>query len=96
MMVEITEDWNGMKHIVRRPAPNATSELKGMVRLWVVRGTYEGTPIHLLHHIGRTPEDVARSVMNRAREEGFRGTLDQRLDELHWKIVSGVFTEDEA
>ena len=74
----------------------ATSGLKGMVRLWVVRGTYEGKPLHLLHHIGRHPEEVARSVMDRAREEGFRGTINQRLDELGWKIVGGVFTEDEA
>lgn len=66
------------------------------VRLWTVRGQYGGKPIYHLHHIGQTREDVVRSVLSRAKEEGFRGTIEQRLKELRWEIVSGIFNEDEA
>ena len=52
---------------------------------FTVRGNESG--IALWHHAGTSEKDVERSIMDRARAEGFKGTLAERLQELNWSII---------
>jgi len=52
----------------------------------VVAYTDEYGPLILSSHIGLTRRAVQDSVMARARQEGFSGSLEERLEELGWEI----------
>ncbi|MFA6051576.1 MAG: hypothetical protein WC762_03200 [Methylobacter sp.] len=48
--------------------------------------TDEYRDVLLTHHVGSSRHDVEVSIMDKAREEGFKGNLNERLEELNWDI----------
>lgn len=61
--------------------------------LWIAKGKFEGIDIYLPHHAKNSRSDVAESIMDKAKAEGFTGTIDERLKELEWEIVKIEFVE---
>jgi len=61
--------------------------------LWMVKGKYESEDIFLLNYIKGTRADVISAIMDKARQEKFIGSIDDRLKELGWEIVQVVFFE---
>jgi len=62
-----------------------TAEPKADVPLWMCRGKYEG--IWVYFRPGETRMEVYDIIMEKARKEGFRGTIQERLKELGWEVV---------
>lgn len=49
--------------------------------------TLEHEPVYLTDYAAADKNGVVTKIMNKARAEGFRGTIDARLAELNWEIV---------
>ena len=68
---------------------------------YVAVGTSTGRDVYLFPtsgshgHTGTTKYDVEKSIMDRARKEGFNGTLAERLAELEW-VIKPVYALDEG
>ena len=63
-------------------------------KIWIVVGTTEEHDrVYLTEYAEQSRSQVASKVMARARREGFTGTLDERLKELHWEIVEREIKE---
>lgn len=60
-------------------------EPSGDVSIWMVRGKDDGRWIYF--YPGNTRMDVYDGIMERARREGFRGTIQERLQQLGWEVV---------
>lgn len=57
-------------------------------KIWIPVGkTEEYGRVYLVQYAEQSRSEVAHKIMSRAWEEGFRGTLDERLKELNWEIV---------
>ncbi|TAN40781.1 MAG: hypothetical protein EPN22_16925 [Nitrospirae bacterium] len=61
--------------------------------LWMAKGKFEGKDVYLTHRVRETKADLLSDIMHKAREEGFKGTIDERLKELDWEIVQVEFHE---
>lgn len=48
--------------------------------------TEEWGDVPLTHHVASTRYEVENSIMEKARQEGFKGTIAERLKELNWEI----------
>ena len=57
-------------------------------KIWIPVGkTEEYGRVYLVQYAEQSRSEVAHKIMSRAWEEGFRGSLDERLKELNWEIV---------
>ncbi len=59
--------------------------------MWMVRGPTEEYGMVYLPTYAGTQREVEEKVMEGARREGFKGTLQERLAFLEWEIVRGTF-----
>ena len=58
------------------------------ITLYTVKGySEEYGYVFILSYIGANPSDVANQVMEKARGEGYRGSIHKRLKSLGWEIV---------
>jgi hypothetical protein len=65
-----------------------------MNTLWIVASdTAEYGRVYLPYYAGRDMGSVVHQVLDGARREGFRGSLDDRLKMLGWEIVCVRFEE---
>jgi len=56
--------------------------------MWIVESTQDiFKELYLYDYAAGTKEEVGSKVLNAAAKEGFRGGLQERLKDLHWKIV---------
>jgi hypothetical protein len=53
----------------------------------------DGTTVYIAKHAGSSVSEVILSVMNKARQEGFEGSFEERLEELGWSVVRAKVTE---
>lgn len=61
--------------------------------LWIAKGKYEGKDVYLTHCVRGTKDALISEILDKARTEGFKGTIDERLKELDWTIVKVEFHE---
>jgi len=54
---------------------------------FIAQGEYDGMTVFLTDYIALTKGRVCDMIYTKARNEGFRGTLKQRIDDLGWKVV---------
>lgn len=61
--------------------------------IWIARTTGKEKTIYLPHTAGITRSEVVSKIWFKALDEGFHGTIDERLAELGWEIVHVQLTE---
>lgn len=62
--------------------------MKSVEEIWIAVGTtQEYGRIYLPDYAAIDQHGVGLKIMDKARAEGFRGSLDDRLAELGWEVV---------
>ncbi len=68
--------------------PGGNNEMESHGKAWIAVGTTtQYGRVYLTDYAAIDQHGVGVKIMDRARSEGFRGTLDSRLAELGWEIV---------
>lgn len=64
-----------------------------MNEIWIAKTSVDGKTLYLVDYAGVTEYEVKSKVWSKAREEGFKGTVDDRLAELGWTVVKVQIVE---
>lgn len=58
-----------------------------MRNLWIAKAQVDGKTVYLTDYVGVNRSEVLAKVWNRALNEGYTGTAEERLKELGWQVI---------